>query len=67
MTCGYRHITTRGVARARTGDGRKPFKRPLRLTSGPWRFSEFFMIFHHPKFEIQNIDFLYVQNSPNFA
>jgi hypothetical protein len=65
--CGYRRITACGVAHARTGDRRKPFKRQLRLTSGPWRFSEIFKIFHLLNFEIQNSNLSDVQNLPNFA
>jgi hypothetical protein len=39
--CNYYNITTRGVARAHTGDRRKPFKRQLRLRSGPWPLFDF--------------------------
>jgi hypothetical protein len=38
---GHRRVTARGVTRGRMGDRREPFKRLLRLTSGPRLFSDF--------------------------
>jgi hypothetical protein len=51
--------------RAREASDRAPFKRRLRLTSGPGPFSHFFKIFKHPKVDIQIGDLLDVQISPN--
>jgi hypothetical protein len=64
---GHHHVTARGVMRALMGDWCEPFKQPLRITSGPRHFSDFFKIFNLPKFEIQISDLPDVQNSPNFA
>jgi hypothetical protein len=52
-TVGPRGMTAiGGVARARAGDRREPFKRLLRLTSRPRQHFIFSKISIHPNFEI---------------
>jgi hypothetical protein len=55
------------LSRAHEASDRVPFKRRLRLTSGPRLFYDVFKIFKHLNFDIQIGDPSDVQILPNFA